>query len=74
MKTHAHYKDENSNLKKEKKGKSKGIGLFPVCERSMHFNSNPLQVDLSQNHGPEREEKVEIEKAGGRWVLVGNGA
>lgn len=40
----------------------------------MHFNSNPLQVDLSQNHGPEREEKVEIEKAGGRWVLVGNGA
>jgi len=39
----------------------------------MHFNSNPLQVDLSQSHGPEREEKVEIEKArgavgiGGKW-------
>lgn len=60
---------------KKKKRKSKGIGLFPVSKRSMHFNSNPLQVDLSQSHGPEREEKVEIEKArGGRGVLMGNGA
>lgn len=51
-----------------KKRKAKGIGLFPVSERSMHFNSNPLQVDLSQSHGPEREEKVETEKAGGRGI------
>lgn len=34
----------------------------------MHFNSNPLQVDLSQSHGPEREEKVKTEKAGGRGI------
>lgn len=51
---------------KKKKRKIRGIGLFPVSERSMHFNSNPLQVDLSQSHGPEREEKVKTEKAGGR--------
>lgn len=56
------------------KRKRKGTGLFPVSERSMHFNSNPLQVDLSQSRGPEREEKVEMAKAGGDGVLVGNGA
>lgn len=55
-------------LDTKKKSKAKGIGLFPVSERSMHFNSNPLQVDLSQSHGPEREEKVETEKAGGRGI------
>lgn len=37
----------------------------------MHFNSNPLQVDLSQSHGPEREEKVETEKAGGKGGIGG---
>lgn len=40
----------------------------------MHFNSNPLQVDLSQSHGPERVEKVEGERAGaggigGKWGM-----
>lgn len=50
------YKEE----KKKRKGKVWGTGLFLVSKRSMHFNSNPLQVDLSQSHGPEREEKVEI--------------
>ena len=46
----------------------------------MHFNSHPLQVDLSQSRGPEREEKVEMERARGgggvcvQEVLVGNGA
>lgn len=60
----------------KKKGKVRGIGLFPVSERSMHFNSNPLQVDLSQSHGPEREEKVVTEKAGGRgyWWEMGHEA
>lgn len=58
----------------KKKGKVRGTGLFPVSERSMHFNSNPLQVDLSQSHGPERVEKVETEKAGaggigGKWGM-----
>lgn len=42
----------------------------------MHFNSNPLQVDLSQSRGPEREEKVKIEKAGsrGHWWEMGREA
>lgn len=33
------------------------MGLFPVSHRSMHFNSNPPQVDLSESRGPEREGK-----------------
>lgn len=57
--------------KKGEKRKRKGTGLFPVSERSMHFNSNPLQVDLSQSRGPEREEKVEMAKAGGRRGIGG---
>lgn len=42
----------------------------------MHFNSNPLQVDLSQSRGPEREAKVKMEKAGGRgyWWEMGREA
>lgn len=43
----------------------------------MHFNSNPLQVDLSQSRGPEREEKVEMAKAGGTtgyWWEMGREA
>lgn len=61
-------------MQRKKKEKIKGIGLFPVSERSMHFNSNPLQVDLSQSHGPERQEKVKRERLGGLGVLVRNGA
>ena len=76
MKTHACFNNESSNLiaywtQRKKRGKIRGIGLFPVSERSMHFNSNPLQVDLSQSHGPEREEKVETEKAGDRGGIGG---
>lgn len=61
---------------KKKKKKKGGISLFPASERSMHFNSSPLQVDLSPSHGPEREGKG-IEREGGRaggWLLVRNGA
>lgn len=78
MKTHSCFNNDSSNLiaywiqKKERK--IRGIGLFPVSERSMHFNSNPLQVDLSQSHGPEREEKGRDREGGERGVLVGNGA
>lgn len=39
--------------------------MFPVSERSMHFNSSPPQVDLSPSHGPETEGKVKRKKAGG---------
>jgi len=38
----------------------------------MHFNSNPLQVERSQSHGPERVEKVERAGAGGiggKWGM-----
>lgn len=75
MKTHECFNSESSNLIvhwiQRKKKEIRGIGLFPVSERSMHFNSNPLQVDLSQSHGPEREEKVETEKAGGKGGIGG---
>lgn len=61
-------------LIQRKKG---GISLFPASERSMHFNSNPLQVDLSASHGPEREGKG-IEREGGRqggyWREMGHEA
>lgn len=40
--------------------------MFPVSERSMHFNSSPPQVDLSPSHGPETEGKVKRKKAGGK--------
>lgn len=57
------------------RGKKGGISLFPVSERSMHFNSSPPQVDLSPSHGPEREGKVKRKKAGGAGgLLVRNGA
>lgn len=36
----------------------------------MHFNSNPLQVDLSQSHSPEKEEKV----GRGYWWEMGREA
>lgn len=49
----------------KKKKKRGGISLFPASERSMHFNSSPLQVDLSPSPGPEREGKG-IEREGGR--------
>lgn len=50
--------------------------MFPVSERSMHFNSNPLQVDLSQSHGPERVEKGRDREGGGRgyWWEMGHEA
>lgn len=46
------------------------MGLL-LASRSMHFNSNPLQVDLSQNHGPKREEKGKDREGGGAAGIGG---